>query len=246
MSLTFSQVGYNINNDDLRRGILNSMRPLRTNSPHYLYRRRVYFTPDTSYHVYLTFCRYAQARQWRGLSQAVQQSTAESPLDEMIQLYHESKKPGWYAAPAGVRCVFYNAIEDVPRLLSEASAPSFLSSLRADAPAFVPRQIHKVDDERAIEVPNSEDLSAGAEVHVDIEEPEVDHTDVMNSTTAIETIANTSTPRRKRVAFRGEDPCNRRIPDGLSESSDSPAQRNEDGGGSVQDKFLQGLLGGGF
>jgi hypothetical protein len=112
----------------------------------------------------------------------------------MIQLYHESKKPGWYAAPAGVRRVFYKAIDDVPRLLSEASAPSFLSSLRADAPTFVPRPTRKVDDERATEVPNSEDPSAGAEVHEDIEEPEVDLTDVMNSTTAIETIANTALP----------------------------------------------------
>lgn len=110
----------------------------------------------------------------------------------MIQLYHESKKPGRYAAPAGVRRVFYNAIEDVPRLLSEASAPLFLSLLRADAPTFVPRQIRKVDDERATEVSNSEDPPAGVEVHEDIEEPEVDHTDVMNSTTAIETIANTA------------------------------------------------------
>jgi hypothetical protein len=112
----------------------------------------------------------------------------------MIQLYHESKKPGTYTIPTGVRRVFYKAIEDVPRLLSEASVPSFLSSLHADAPAFVPRQIRKVDDERATEVPNSEDPSAGAEVHEDIEEPEVDHTDVMNSTTAVETIANTALP----------------------------------------------------
>jgi hypothetical protein len=110
----------------------------------------------------------------------------------MIQLYHESKKPGRRGAPSGVRRVFYKAIEDVPRLLSEVSAPSFLSSLRADAPAFVPRPARKVDDERATEVPNSEDPSAGAEVHEDIEEPEVDHTDVMNNTTAIETIANTA------------------------------------------------------
>jgi hypothetical protein len=93
-----------------------------------------------------------------------------------------------------VRRVFYKAIEDVPRLLSEASVPSFLSSLHADAPAFVPRQICEVDDERATEVPNSEDPSAGAEVHEDIEEPEVDNTDIMNSTTVVETIANTALP----------------------------------------------------
>jgi hypothetical protein len=111
----------------------------------------------------------------------------------MIQLYHESEKPGYKFAPPGVRRVFYKVIEDVPRLLGEASAPSFLSSLRADAPTFVPRQILKVD-ERATEVPNSDDSSAGAEAHEDIEEPEVDHTDVMNSTTAIETIANTALP----------------------------------------------------
>ena len=112
----------------------------------------------------------------------------------MIQLYHESKKPGRYTTPTGVRRVFYKAIEDVPRLLSVTSVPSFLSSLHADAPAFVPRQILKVDDERATEVPKSEDPSAGAEIHEDIEEPEVDHTDVMNSTTAVETIANTALP----------------------------------------------------
>ena len=110
----------------------------------------------------------------------------------MIQLYHESKKPGSSVVPRGVRRVFYKAVEDVPRLLSEASAPSFLSSLRVDAPAFVPRQIRKVDNDRPTEVPNSED--AGAEVHEDVEEPEVDHTDVMNSTTAIETIANSALP----------------------------------------------------
>jgi hypothetical protein len=112
----------------------------------------------------------------------------------MIQLYHESKKPGTYTIPTGVRRVFYKAIGDVPRLLSEASVPSFLSSLHADAPAFVPRQIRKVDDERVTEISNFEDPSAGAEVHEDIEEPEVDHTDVMNSTTAVETIANTALP----------------------------------------------------
>ena len=112
----------------------------------------------------------------------------------MIQLYHESKKPARYSAPVGVRRVFYKAIEDVPRLLSEASAPSFLSSLRADAPAFVPRQIHRADDPRATEAPDSEDPSTGVEVHEDIEEPEIDHTDVMNSTTAIETIANAAPP----------------------------------------------------
>jgi hypothetical protein len=113
----------------------------------------------------------------------------------MIQLYHESKKPRWNTVPTGIRRVFYKAIEDVPRLLSEVSAPSFLSSLRADAPTFVPRQIlRKADDERATEVSNSEDLPAGAEVHEDIEEPDVDHTDVMNSTTARETNANTALP----------------------------------------------------
>ncbi|KAF8222237.1 hypothetical protein L208DRAFT_1381918 [Tricholoma matsutake] len=137
---------------------------------------------------------YVQAREWHDLVLAVRQPSTQSPLDEMIQLYHESEKPGRYAPPTGVRRVFYKSIEEVPHLLSEASAPSFLSSLRADAPAFVPRQIRKVDDERAIEVPNSEDPSGGAEEHEDIEEPEVDHTDVMNSTTAIETVANTELP----------------------------------------------------
>lgn len=82
----------------------------------------------------------------------------------------------------------------MPCLLSEVSVHSFLSSLHADAPAFVPWQIRRVDDEGVTEVPNSEDPSAGAEVHEDIEEPEVDHTDVMNSTTAVETIANTALP----------------------------------------------------
>lgn len=162
-------VGYNMNHDDLRQEIVRILGPVRTGRPHYLNEW------------------YAHARNWNQLAQAVHHSTTESSLDELIQLYDDGKKLGRYKAPQGVRRVFFKTIEDVPRLLSDASTPSFLSSLRPDAPTFVPRarQNATPDDTK-------DQRDKPGEFEVDIEEPDVEHMDVLSPNNVVESIASTA------------------------------------------------------
>ena len=163
-------MGYNMNHDDLRQEIVGILGPVRTGRPHYLNEW------------------YACARSWKQLAQAVHHSTTESSLDELIQLYDDSKKPGRYKAPQDVRRVFFKTIEDVPRLLSDASTPSFLSSLRPDAPTFVPRA-------RQNATPDAKDQRDNPGVFdVDIEEPDVEHMDVLSPDNTVESIASTALP----------------------------------------------------
>ena len=99
-------------------------------------------------------------------------------------MYDDAKKLGCrYPAPRGVRRVFYKSIGDVPPLLSETTTPAFLSSLRADAPTFVPQATEFTRDTAADD---------GPETHDDIEEQEPDDTDVLNSDAVAEIIANTA------------------------------------------------------
>jgi hypothetical protein len=138
-----------------------------------------------AHQIHIMSCRYVRAHQWRDLSRAVRLSTTESPLDELIQLYDDGKKQSCNPPPEGARRVFYKTVEDVPRLLSETVTPSFLSSLRADAPTFVPREANKFTRDRAAD-------DQGSEVHEEIEEPDADNTDMINTAAVVETIANTA------------------------------------------------------
>lgn len=158
-----------MSHDNLREEIVRILGPVRTSRPHYL----------TEW--------YACARNWHQLAQAVHNSTTESSLDELIQLYDDNKKPR-YKAPQGVRRVFFKTNEDVPRLLSDASTPSFLSSLRPDAPTFVPRARQNATPEAKDQRDNP------GEFEVDIEEPDVEHMDVLSSHNIVESIASTALP----------------------------------------------------
>ena len=84
----------------------------------------------------------------------------------MIQLYHGTKVISGRSPPRGVRRVTYKNVVDVPKLLDGTLS---FSNLRAAAPEFVPRP-------RMVERPED------AEDEPEVEEPEVDHTEIVNAT----------------------------------------------------------------
>ena len=99
----------------------------------------------------------------------------------MIQLYHESYR-GKPAHP-DVRRVVYKSSSEVLGLLNNSKVP-IVSNLRPDAPEFVPRP--RVD-------PASEEIE-GTEPEQEIEEPEVDNTDIVGAGTSVESINVTALP----------------------------------------------------
>ncbi|KAF8974058.1 hypothetical protein BDZ97DRAFT_421872 [Flammula alnicola] len=158
-------LGYNVNNIPLRTEILKIMKSLKTNKPpHNLFKD------------------YAHAKQWWDLARLVRKSTSDSPLDEMILLSHESEKPSPYPPPYGVRRVTYKSIVDIPRLVDNTQS-SLVSNLRPDAPVFVPKP-------RLPEAPAADD----AELEQDIEEPEADNIEIINTASSVDSITVTALP----------------------------------------------------
>ena len=112
---------------------------------------------------------------------AIHRSTKDSPLDELTQLYHESKKGN--PPPLNVRRVVYKSNTEVMELLSN-SKPAVISNLRPEAPVFVPKpRVDQVSEE-------IED----AEPEQEIEEPEMDSTDIIGAGTFVESITVTALP----------------------------------------------------
>ncbi|KAF8895020.1 hypothetical protein CPB84DRAFT_1782432 [Gymnopilus junonius] len=158
-------LGYNVNNKLLRSEIVKTMRSLKTG-----------FRPNNLYKD------FAYARDWSTIARLVQTSVNESSLDEMIQLYHESKVSTSRSPPKGIRRIVYKTIADISRLLDNPR-PAIVSNLRADAPEFVPRP-------RIAETPADDDIEA----EQDIEEPEVDDTEIINTAHSAESIAVAALP----------------------------------------------------
>lgn len=93
----------------------------------------------------------------------------------MIQLYHDSRVYSSLRPPQrGIRRLVYKNIADIPRILANPHA--VISNLRAEAPAFVPKP-------RTLPL-EEEEAEAEAEAENDAEEPEVDNTEIINSTQA--------------------------------------------------------------
>jgi len=103
----------------------------------------------------------------------------------MVQLYHESNKGAAPPPPPplDVHRVMYKSIPEVIGLLN-SSKPTVISNLRPDAPVFVPKP--RVDQA-------SEEIE-GAEPEQEIEEPEVDNTDIIGAGTSVESITVTALP----------------------------------------------------
>ena len=98
----------------------------------------------------------------------------------MVQLYHEGRE-GKPAHP-DVRRVVYKSSPEVLGLLN-SSKPAVISNLRPDAPVFVPKP--RVDQA-------SEDIES-TEIDQEIEEPEVDNTDIIGAA-SVESITVTALP----------------------------------------------------
>jgi hypothetical protein len=112
---------------------------------------------------------------------AIHRSTKGSPLDELVQLYHESKKGN--PPPLNVHRVVYKSNPEVMGLLNN-SKPVVISNLRPDAPVFVPKpRVDQVSEE-------IED----AEPEQEIEEPEMDSTDIIGAGTFVESITVPALP----------------------------------------------------
>jgi hypothetical protein len=112
---------------------------------------------------------------------AIHRSTKGSPLDELVQLYHESKKGN--LPPLNVRRVVYKSNPEVMGLLNN-SKPAVISNLRPDAPVFVPKpRVDQVSEEIEDAGPEQE-----------IEEPEMDSTDIIGAGTFVESITVTALP----------------------------------------------------
>jgi hypothetical protein len=62
--------------------------------------------------------RYAEANTWGDLLNAVHESTNESPMDELVCLYHKDKMRGPLPPIRGVRLVPFQTTEEIPNLLS--------------------------------------------------------------------------------------------------------------------------------
>jgi len=124
---------------------------------------------------------FVNARDWKDLSRQIPRLLTDSPLDEMVQIFHESEKK--QTPPRNdIRRIIYKHVADVPRLL-DTTQPLLISNLRVNAPEFVPKP-------RLPEAPVEEE----AEPEEEIEEPEEEDSEIIHATTIAETIAIAALP----------------------------------------------------
>ncbi|TFK22053.1 hypothetical protein FA15DRAFT_758288 [Coprinopsis marcescibilis] len=124
-----------------------------------------------------------------GMGSAVHHSTTDSPLDGLVQLCHESSTPPkQQLLPKNVTRVTFKSVDDVRRALNaNPSAATLLSSLRADAPTFVPGG-------KKITGPEGRGSNAEGEAEEAGDRPDADTTDVADSQNLVNSIANTAAP----------------------------------------------------
>jgi hypothetical protein len=74
------------------------------------------------------YSRYFEATQWGHLAMAVEQSTNNSPMDEMVQLLQEGRIRGPLFPAPGVRHIVFVDLEQIPHLLAAAHSTSSLTT----------------------------------------------------------------------------------------------------------------------
>ncbi|THH16783.1 hypothetical protein EW146_g3905 [Bondarzewia mesenterica] len=140
-------LGYNINDETLRREIHKAITSLRRKDP-----MRVFHPIYSS---------YVWANSWDDLARVVRVSITDSPFDEMVQLFSElaaSQRP----APRGVKRVFFRRLEDVPLLLDPDShyrLPAFKTrcTSRTEYTTHV-TEAHGIPTVRTAEIIQEEDV----------------------------------------------------------------------------------------
>jgi hypothetical protein len=148
-----------------------------------------------------------QARHWRQLARAVQQSTIDSSMDEMIQLLQDGV-PGSRHPIVGVTFISFKTLEDIRQLLQSTPLDSVskpqVSTLRPEAKPFVPSRLQRREVESG-EGPNATDTTV--ETH-DLEDPtpEADEQEEFKYERAEAHLADTTALVRSAVLARAQCP----------------------------------------
>ncbi|KAJ2926880.1 hypothetical protein H1R20_g10209, partial [Candolleomyces eurysporus] len=159
-------IGYNIRNRNLQDEIFQMLQVLQETGKHHSFRR------------------FATARSWGGMFGAVETSCTMSHLDEMVQLCSIEKPKPQKPPSEGIRRVFFKNLEDVPVVLST-------SPLNAQAKPFVPSTLElRVNVERGS---NSTVEGQGGDA-AEVEQPEADVTDLVDSRNIVDSLASTAAP----------------------------------------------------
>ena len=122
---------------------------------------------------------FVNAREWKDLAWQIRRLLTDSPLDEMVQIWHESQNR---TPRNSIRRILYKNVADVPRLL-DTTQPVLISNLRVDAPEFIPKP-------RLPEVAIADE----AEPEQEIEEPEEEDSEIIHASTSTDTITIAALP----------------------------------------------------
>ncbi|KIM48469.1 hypothetical protein M413DRAFT_440213 [Hebeloma cylindrosporum] len=162
---TICLLGYNVNHMLLRVEIVKIMKAMRlsTSKPYNLYKD------------------FVNAREWKDIARQIPALLTDSPLDEMVQVFHESRK-NQTQPRHGIRRIIYKNVADVPRLL-DTTQPVLISNLRVDAPEFIPKP-------RLPEGP----LAGEAEPEQETEEPEEEDLEIIHNATSADAITIAALP----------------------------------------------------
>ncbi|TFK22056.1 hypothetical protein FA15DRAFT_706710 [Coprinopsis marcescibilis] len=102
---TMCLIGYNIADEALRLRILTQMQPLKQLEAH------------------SSYAQYWRATSWRDVLHAIWNSTADSPLDDLVHLWATNRPKPLNPPPRRVTRVYFNRVVDISHLLSNRSPP---------------------------------------------------------------------------------------------------------------------------
>ncbi|TFK22055.1 hypothetical protein FA15DRAFT_706709 [Coprinopsis marcescibilis] len=102
---TMCLIGYNIPNEALHRRILTQMQPLKQLEAH------------------SSYAQYWWATSWKDILRAIWNSTADSPLDDLVHLWATNRPKPLFPPPRRVTRVYFNRVVDISHLLSNRSPP---------------------------------------------------------------------------------------------------------------------------
>ena len=141
--------------------------------------------------------RYANAKGWGGIEAGLFYST-ESGLDDLVQLCHEARPPK-APPPVNVNRIAFKSIDDVRRILApHVASLAVASSLRAQAPAFVPRAMKQQETpqkeilRKRTQASTTQDKEQEETVTEQVlDRPDADTADIVDSTKLVDSMANT-------------------------------------------------------
>jgi hypothetical protein len=128
---------------------------------------------------HLLACRFSSAQTWEGIVVAVEDSYSESHLDEMVQLCSLEKPKPLTPPRKGIRRVFFKDLQDIPLVLSTGPLKAQAENPRSQA------NVQGGDVEGQAE-------DGTAEIDPQIEQPDADATDLVDSRDIADSLASTA------------------------------------------------------